>query len=227
LESRVADPMSYFGYGQSEMRSGQNVSLELQGRLLAQLIDHWGLSAPRVVAHDFGGAVSLRAHLLHGTEFTKLALIDVVALAPWGSPFFAHVKKHETAFAGVPAYIHRAIIEAYVRGAFHEAPEAEVLDSLLAPWLTEQGQAAFYRQIAQADQRFTDEIEGAYGEIRCPVSLLWGQQDDWIPLETGERLHAAIPDSTLTVVSDAGHLVQLEQSDVINDHIRNFLDSSA
>ena len=211
------------GYGQSEMRAGQNVSLAIQGQLLAELIDHWGLTSPRVIAHDFGGATSLRAHLLHGIEYTSLALIDVVALAPWGSPFFAHVREHEAAFAGVPAYIHRAIIEAYVRGAFHEQPAAEVLENLVAPWLSAQGQMAFYRQIAQADQQFTDEVEGQYSEIRCPVSIFWGDQDDWIPIETGRRLHEAIPHSTFTEVPGAGHLAQLERSDFVNTLITRFL----
>ena len=45
-------------------------------------------AAPHVVAHDYGGAVALRAHLIHGRHFSSMVLVDVVALAPWGSPAF-------------------------------------------------------------------------------------------------------------------------------------------
>ena len=75
------------GYGTSSMTEG-DVSLAAQGRVLADLLSHWELAAPDVAAHDYGGAVALRAHLLHGAAYRSLALVDVVALAPWGSDFF-------------------------------------------------------------------------------------------------------------------------------------------
>lgn len=214
------------GYGRSEMRSQQNVSLATQGQLLTELVAHWGLRRPRVVAHDFGGAISLRAHLLHKVEFEKLALIDVVALAPWGSPFFAHVRQHQTAFAGVPPYIHRAIVQAYISGAMTGEVDAALLEVLVSPWTSERGQAAFYRQIAQADQKYTDAIEPLYAGISCPVSILWGEDDAWIPLSTGRRLHELIPRSTFTAVPDAGHLAQLQASDFVNEKIVSFLSGS-
>ena len=102
------------GYGRSEMRDGQDVSLGVQNRLLAALLDHWALDRPDVVAHDFGGATALRAWLLNGRRYRSLALIDPVALAPWGSPFVRHVRRHEAAFADLPSYIHQAILPAYI-----------------------------------------------------------------------------------------------------------------
>jgi pimeloyl-ACP methyl ester carboxylesterase len=213
------------GYGQSEKREGQDVSLGVQGRVLAELLDHWQLNAPSVVGHDFGGTTVLRAHLLGGRDFRRIALLDTVALAPWGSPFFAHVAKHETAFQGVPAYIHEAIVTAYVRGATHKAMTEEELRGILAPWLGPLGQAAFYRQIAQADQRFTVEMEQRYGEIARPVLILWGEEDHWIPIETGRRLHGMIPTSRFYAVSGAGHLVQEDAPDVVASHLIAFLEA--
>jgi len=196
------------GYGRSEMRASQDVSLAVQGRLFAALLRHWGLSKPDVVAHDFGGCTALRAHLLHGCEYGSLTLVDPVALAPWGSPFVRHVRDHEAAFAGLPAYIHAAILPAYIGGAaFHPLP-APVLKLYVDPWLGASGQAAFYRQIAQMDQRYTDEIESRYGELRYPVTIIWGEEDCWIPIERGRELAKRIAASSFVVVPDAGHLVQ-------------------
>lgn len=44
----------------------------------------------------------------------------------------------------------------------------EALAPHVEPWLGVEGQAAFYRQIAQADQRYTDEVEPLYGQITAP-----------------------------------------------------------
>lgn len=215
IEHRQVFYYDLLGYGRSEMRPNQDVSLAVQGRLFGALLSHWRLSKPDVVAHDFGGCTALRAHLLHGCEYRSLTLIDPVALAPWGSPFVRHVRDHEAAFSGLPSYIHAAILPAYIGGAaFHSLP-ASVLQLYVDPWLGVAGQAAFYRQIAQMDQRYTDEIESRYGELRCPVRIIWGEQDGWIPVERGRELAKRIPGSTLRVVPEAGHLVQEDVPEAI------------
>lgn len=203
------------GYGRSEMRSNQDVSLAVQGRLLAALLSHWRLPKPDVVAHDFGGCTALRAHLLHGCEYASLTLIDPVALSPWGSPFVGHVRHYEAAFSGLPSYIHAAILAAYIAGAAFRPLSGPVMQLYVEPWLGAARQAAFYRQIAQMDQRYTDEIESRYGEMRCPVRILWGEQDSWIPIERGRELARRIPGSSLRVVPEAGHLVQEDAPEAI------------
>lgn len=203
------------GYGRSEMRANQDVSLAVQGRLFAALLSHWRLSQPDVVAHDFGGCTALRAHLLHGCDYRSLTLIDPVALAPWGSPFVRHVRDHEAAFVGLPPYIHAAILPAYIGGAAFRPLPAATLQLYVDPWLGAAGQAAFYRQIAQMDQRYTDEIESRYQEMRCPVNIIWGEQDGWIPVERGRELARRIAKSSLRIVPDAGHLVQEDAPEAI------------
>ena len=86
------------GYGRSDKSPG-DVSLGIQNQVLDHLLDHWGLEQPSVVGHDFGGATVLRTHLLNQRDVNRIVLIDPVAVAPWGSPFFQHVRKHESAFA--------------------------------------------------------------------------------------------------------------------------------
>ena len=198
------------GYGTSTMSEGQDVSLAAQGALLADLLEHWELAKPQIVAHDYGGAVSLRAHLLHGARYRSLALVDVVALAPWGSPFFRLVADNASVFARLPPELHEALVRAYVSGAAHRRLRPESLDMLVAPWLGSDGQAAFYRQIAQADQRYTDEIEPRYSKIDVPVLVAWGLDDTWIPVDRAHRLAEQIPGAELRLVPEAGHLIQLD-----------------
>lgn len=62
------------------------------------------------------------------------------------------------------------------------------MEMLVSPWRGVEGQAAFYRQIAEADQRYTDEIEPRYAEIDIPVLVVWGQCDAWIPFDRAHRL---------------------------------------
>lgn len=198
------------GYGASSKEPDHPVDLGVQGELFAHLLGEWGLERPHVVAHDFGGAVALRARLLHGARYASLCLVDVVAVSPWGSPFFTLVREHADVFARLPAAVHRGALEAYVSGASHRGLRPDDLEMLVAPWTDEPGQRAFYRQIAQADERFTDEVEPLYGTLDEPLHIVWGASDTWIPVDRAHRLHRAMPGSSLAVIPEAGHLIQLD-----------------
>ena len=203
------------GYGQSEMRPEQDVSLAVQNKVLATLFEEWGLSRPDVLAHDFGGATALRAYYLNGLRYASLTIFDAVALAPWGSPFVQHVRQHEAAFSGMPDYMHRALLRAYLQTAAYAPLSEEAMDIYSAPWIGPVGQPAFYRQIAQMDQKFTDEVEGLYDRMDCPVSVLWGTEDDWIPYAKGDALAGAISGYPCIPIEGAGHLVQEDRPEVI------------
>lgn len=201
------------GYGVSD-KPDSDVSLRTQSLLLAALVEHWDAGPVDIVAHDYGGAVALRAHLLHGARFSSMTLASAIALRPWGSPFFRLVGDNPAAFSNLPANLHRAMVGAYVDSATFRPLSAEVHQALVAPWLGEEGQPAFYRQIAQGDQRYTDEIEQLYANIEVPTLIIWGDADDWVPVEHAHRLHKLIRDSRLEVIDDAGHLIQEDRPKV-------------
>jgi pimeloyl-ACP methyl ester carboxylesterase len=227
VEALAQDYSVYYydliGYGLSDKASG-DVSLGIQNQVLDQLLDHWQLENPAIIGHDFGGTTVLRTHIINERNFDKIVLIDPVAISPWGSPFFKHVNAHEAAFAGVPDYIHEAIVRAYVKTAAFKPIDDATLNMIVLPWTETDGKAAFYRQIAQANSVFTDEVQPLYSRIANPVLILWGREDTWIPLEQGEVLHDMIPGSLLHVIPDAGHLVIEEQPDQLIQKIRPFLE---
>jgi pimeloyl-ACP methyl ester carboxylesterase len=210
------------GYGQSDKSPG-DVSLRIQNQVLDHLLNHWQLENPAIIGHDFGGTTVLRTHLISGRDFDKIVLIDPVAVSPWGSPFFKHVNAHEAAFAGVPDYIHESIVRAYVKTAAFKPLDDATLDSIVLPWTERGGKAAFYRQIAQANSGYTDEVQPLYAQISKPVLILWGREDTWIPLERGAVLQDMIPGSILQVIPDAGHLVIEEQPEQLMKKIHPFL----
>jgi pimeloyl-ACP methyl ester carboxylesterase len=197
--------------------------LGIQNQVLDQLLNHWGLKTPAIIGHDFGGTTVLRTHLLNGRNFDKIILIDPVAISPWGSPFFQHVNAHEAAFAGVPDYIHDAIVRSYVKTAAFDPIDNETLDRIVIPWTEAGGKAAFYRQIAQANSRYTDEVQPLYDKITTPVMILWGREDTWIPVDQGKLLHNMVPGSVFHIVPDAGHLVIEERPNQLIEKIRPFL----
>lgn len=214
-EHRTVYFFDLVGYGQSEMREGQDVSLAVQNHVLAALFDEWGISCPDVLAHDFGGATALRAFYLNGLRYASLTIFDAVALSPWGSPFVQHVRQHEAAFAGMPGYMHEALLAAYLQTAAHRPLSDEALKIYSTPWLGAVGQPAFYRQIAQMSTRYTDEVQDLYQPMACPVTVLWGENDAWIPAEKGLELAKLISKRPCILVPGSGHLMQEDRPEAI------------
>ncbi|MBB6464601.1 pimeloyl-ACP methyl ester carboxylesterase [Aminobacter lissarensis] len=211
------------GYGQSDKAAAQRTSLDVQGKIFAEMLAHWHLVCPSVIAHDFGGAATLRAHLLHGCNYERYVLMNIVAMRPWGSAFFDHMGKHVEAFQGLPAHIHRTLVEAYIKGALIGAIADDDIDGLVAPWLTEDGAASFYRQFTQADEHYTAEIEPMFGEVRCPVKIVWGEADPWIPLARARALHALMPRAAFETIPGVGHMPQLEAPERFLSSVDDFI----
>lgn len=203
------------GFGGSDKPLTADTSLGVQNELWAELYRHWGLERPDVVAHDFGGATALRGHILNGLAYGSLVLMDAVSVTPVGSPLVVAAKAHEEVFAGLPAYVHRAIARAYIANAVAQPLREQDMHTYLSPWLGEIGQSAFWRQVAQIDDRYTAEVETRYDELRCPTTILWAEKDEWIPIADGRRFAARVPDATFLPIPNAKHLIQEDAPEAV------------
>jgi len=202
------------GYGRSDQPDA-DVSRGVQNELFAALYAHWGIDRPDVVAHDFGGSTALRGHLLNALEYRSLVLITPVAISPQGSSLMQAAKQNEQAFAGLPAYIHEAMLRAYIGAAVANPLSEEEMRLYLDPWLGETGQKAFWRQIAQMDDKYSQEVEWRYGEMRCPVTILWGEDDVRVPVADGRELARRMSGAPFTLVPNAKHLMQEDAPEAI------------
>jgi pimeloyl-ACP methyl ester carboxylesterase len=64
-------------------------------------------------------------------------------------------------------------------------------------------------------------------EIKCPVLIIHGADDQLIPLHETEMMNQKLTNSRLVVIPEAGHLPNMEQPDKFNQAIRDIIQSSA
>jgi pimeloyl-ACP methyl ester carboxylesterase len=62
-------------------------------------------------------------------------------------------------------------------------------------------------------------------QLRLPTLILHGADDQIIPVSEAEAMQAAIPGARLQVIPNAGHLLNLEQPEMFNHALRNFIQS--
>ena len=126
------------------------------------------------------------------------------------------------------------MLRAYIDAAAFKPLSADVMEMLMQPWLPEdqgggiQGQEGFIRQIVQADQRHAEDVEALYhkvGENKMPVRIIWGKDDNWIPVERAEKLAQMIGTKDVVLLEECGHLVHYDQPERLGVELGRWIES--
>lgn len=70
-----------------------------------------------------------------------------------------------------------------------------------------------------------DEITSKYKDIKIPVLLIWGENDQTISLSIGQRLEKDLPNAKLAVIPECGHLPPEEKPQELVKLISEFLNN--
>ena len=210
------------GFGESERREGQDVSIVAQGRALAELIEAWRLEEPAVAGHDIGGGIVLRAHLLEGARFRRISLLDAVVLTPWGTPALRHVKEHLGAYRTMPDDVFEAYVAARLREATARPMDEAAFEAYLSQWQGSEGKAAYLRKDEALIERDTAELEPLLGSIGAPVRIVWGEKDAWVSPSQAKALAEKIPGAEVQFVTNAGHFVMEDAPEEVAEILTGF-----
>lgn len=223
-ERHAVHLLDLLGFGQSRGLSDQDTdtSIPAQSRALGELIERWGLEAPAIAGHDIGGAVVLRAHLLEHVPFSRIALVDAVALRPWITPTTRHKQAYAEAYRTMPNHIFHAATLAHLRTATVRAMDDTTFATVFGQWEGDDGQARYMRNLEQFDERFTEEFEPLLASIRVPVHIIWGARDGWLDPAFARRLCEVIPGAKLAIIPGAGHFSMLDRPDTVAQELQDF-----
>jgi pimeloyl-ACP methyl ester carboxylesterase len=211
------------GFGESERREGQDLSIAAQAQVLKELVEAWDLEEPAAVGHDIGGGIVLRAHLLEGMRFQRIALIDSVVVTPWMPEANEHFEAYMDAYRTMPNHLFEAIVAAHFREATSPVMDDGAWEAYMSQWRSEEGKLAFLRKEEGLRERDTAELEPRLGEIEVPVLVVWGEEDAWLDLSQADRLHEAIPNSRLRKVQGVGHFVPEDAPEEVAEILAGFL----
>lgn len=213
------------GQGASERRPDMDVSDALQSRVLAELIRHWQLDHPAIVLHDIGSSYGMGAYHFEGCRFARVVLASAAVMMPCVTAATMHVKKYIEAYRTMPLLLYELIASARVRSTTFKPMDDVTFEAYFAPWRGASGQAMWYNRVAQIDERHTERLEAKLGPMDCPVRIIWGDKDAWIPVAQAERLKGYITNADVCIVPDAGHFVMDDDPGMVTRLIADFLDA--
>lgn len=200
------------GYGASgPWPDGVPFHFRTDALAVAALIDTLPAAA-RVVGHSYGGLIALHLALLRPGRVRSLALYEPVAFGILDEPEDA---------------AERASLE-LVQTPYERDPDAWLAG--FVDWWNGPGSYAALPAEAQATWRaagwkVSQEVlsltadrtdRRGYGAIAVPTLLLGGERSPRTERRVLEKLAAALPKATLTVVAGAGHMGPITHADEVN-----------
>ena len=67
-------------------------------------------------------------------------------------------------------------------------------------------------------------VESKLVEIRCPALVVFGTNDEIVTPEAGRIYREKIPNSNVSFVYDAGHLIEAERPEALIDAVADFVE---
>jgi 3-oxoadipate enol-lactonase len=208
---RTAIALDYPGYGESEPREGATRDDYALAAFAA--LDAMGREKAHICGLSLGGVVAIAMHALQPDRCLSLTLADTFAVHPDGRGIY---DRSIAASADMRAMA-EARVEALLAEPADPAVRREVVETMARI------DAAAFRVGAEAvwlaDQR--DRVRA----IDVPTLILCGDQDKPTPPALSEELKVMIPGSRLEMIAGAGHLTNLEQPEIFNRLLDDFLRS--
>jgi len=187
----------------------------------ADLLGHLNVATPFVVCGlSMGGYIALEFYRRYPEHVAGLILAATRAGADSeegkaGRDKAAELAKNEGATAVSAGMLPKML-----------APQNYESDEELVDFVKEVLGSASLNGVVGALAAMRDRVDSTpmLGDIDVPVLIIHGADDQLIPVAEADAMYKAIPTSELIVIPDAGHLPNLEQPDIFNDAVIDFLE---
>jgi len=208
------------GVGESDAPEGPYTVSQMVGDTLAAL-DAAGFERAHVFGASLGGLIAQELALTHPERVDKLVLCST---APGGPKSYPMPAAGLEAFAKYPAMEREAGLRFMVENALGERGVRELPELVEEIWryrLEHAPSLAAWQ--AQAYAAMTFDAYDRAGGIAAPTLVVHGTPDNVVDTRNGELLAQLIPNATLHVVRDRGHLLVWEDAVAVAGLVTEFL----
>jgi pimeloyl-ACP methyl ester carboxylesterase len=188
---------------------------------LGAFLDRLGISEASIVGLSWGGLLAQELYRVRTRLVRRLVLADTYA--GWRGSFDAAVAAQRLARCERESFLPPdGFVPLWVPHEFF-TPNAptELVEEMrkVVSTFHPRGFRLMARSLAESD------MNDLLPRIQVPTLLLWGADDLRSPIPVAERFVDAIPNAELKVIPRAGHVSNMEQPEMFNEHLRRFCGS--
>lgn len=172
-----------------------------------QVLDKLHLKNVTLVGNSLGGKIAWRTAALYPEYVEKLILIDSVGYPamPKSIPIGFKLAKYPALAPIMTHVLPRSVVKNSILSVY--ADDSKVDDALIDRYydltLRKGNRKALSQRLRESDDMSDQsQIKG----LNLPTLILWGAQDDLIPVENAALFHLNINNSQLKIFDDLGHV---------------------
>ena len=199
------------GYGASEAQAGVRIDMASQARWMWQLLDALGIERAAIMAHDVGSAAAQLMTVSAPQRVRGLAVLDGVYDAEWAMSAIHSIRTWDPSQA-------QRLFPVLVR----RLGNSEAMREMLKAYEGEQGGQRLIRAAGDLDPSQTEHLGAALRASGVPAVVLWGERDQFLPIDTVARPLAQLLGAPLVLLPGA-HFTPLDCPAEVAAALRDFL----
>lgn len=184
---------------------------------LAGLLDSIGVKQAHILGLSWGGILAQEFYRRHPELVLSLILSDTYA--GWKGSLPEPIPEERLAAclrdASLPP---DQVVTKYLAGMFTDSATEKIKQELGDIML--QFHPIGFRLMSMAIARL--DTRDIFPKIRVPTLLIWGEEDKRSPINVAHQFREAIPGSKLVIISNAGHVCNLEKPNQFNKIVNDF-----
>jgi len=217
------------GFGKSEKPLDERYSIHDQARIVVDFIEKKDLKNLTIIGHSYGGGVTLATTLrmqeMFPNRLKRIVLIDSIAYDQ-KLPLFVNILRAPLlGQLGTTVLPPEVQTRSILKLAYFD--DDKILDEAVSVYAEPLRKAdGRYALLKTAEQIIPENIKSfskRYKSILLPSLLIWGREDEIVPISIGERLSQAIPNSRFRVLENCGHIPHEEMPEETIRIIMEFL----
>lgn len=216
------------GFGLSSKTFEADYSHAAQADFVASVMDALNVKRATLIGHSMGSNVLAHFALKYPDRVEKLVIVDGIIIETsegddWTSLLWFPPARRWAQLIFQWFIVTPQTTSDWLRDAYHDPTDLtqEVLDNYLLPMNIKDWDLALLGIIRDSNQ---NALPRPFSTITAPMLIAWGENDPWIPVATGAKLHAQLPQSKWLMFSNTGHMLMEEQPSAFNQQLLKFLE---
>lgn len=203
------------GFGKSETGS-KKASISVYADDLIHLMDALKIDKAVVCGLSMGGYILLNAVDRYPDRFKALILADTQCLADSEEG----KEKRYTTIQDIEKNGLEPFAEKFLKGAFSKQAKKENVEMIKKIILSTSPDTVKSALVALAERK---ESCSHLKKIKVPTLVVCGEEDELTTLPQSEFLFNNISGAKMQVIEKAGHLSNIEKSDLFNKYLKDFI----
>ncbi len=214
------------GFGYTDKPKDFGYTLTDYADFVADFMDAAGITKATLVGNSMGGSIAMMTALAHPDRVEKLVLIDSAGYPREEGGFLVfRLMGYPVIGEALMSFNYRWVVkQSMLSGVYYDNRFVtdDVVDSYYNVYKTKNGKKAplwVGRRFDWNDDLNEDKIK----TIAVPTLIIWGSDDNLIPVAHADLFARDIAGSRVVVLPEAGHMPHEEKADIVNGLITDFV----